>query len=121
MNRTGWIVLAVLVAAAVWDIVLAVNSVKGDTISAVALESARHCSLIPWAVGVIVGHIFLSPIFDLPWRSWATWTVLAALTAAVIAGDIVLAPHGPVAVGVAAPLGGVVGMVVWPNRGKRGG
>lgn len=60
MNK--WITIGVLAACAAvligWDIWVAVNDTPGDTISELALAFAGKHPILPFAVGVIVGHLF---------------------------------------------------------------
>lgn len=121
--RTTAIALIVVVALIiVLDVILAVNAVKGDTISAVSWEAAKRLAVIPWGVGVVIGHVFLSPILAIRHLGpWPTWLTLGSLTATVVVGDLCLAPHDAQTIGVALLLGLVVGMFVWRNRGRHGG
>jgi hypothetical protein len=41
-----------------WDIVVAANKEKGDTISEVLLKSARKVPAVAFAWGVLSGHLF---------------------------------------------------------------
>ncbi len=41
-----------------WDIWVLIEPTEGDTISAVTLEFAQRHIIIPFAVGVICGHLF---------------------------------------------------------------
>lgn len=63
MSPRWWTIL-ILVATAViliaWDIVVATNSVKGDTISEILLNFARHHPVVPFLFGVLMGHLFWS-------------------------------------------------------------
>lgn len=49
------IVIAVLLIA--WDIYVATNKKKGDTISEVTLDFARRHPVIPFLLGVLCGHL----------------------------------------------------------------
>ena len=41
-----------------WDIVAAMNATAGDTISEVMLGWAKHSPIVPFTLGVVVGHLF---------------------------------------------------------------
>jgi hypothetical protein len=47
-----------VVAYAIWDTFLASNERKGDTISEVTLAESRKLPVIPFAVGIVAGHLF---------------------------------------------------------------
>lgn len=50
------VVITVLLIA--WDIVVAANARSGDTISEVTLGFAMRHPVLPFAIGVICGHLF---------------------------------------------------------------
>lgn len=60
MNK--WITIGVLLCCGVilisWDIYVAVNATPGDTISELALSFAGRHPILPFSLGVIVGHLF---------------------------------------------------------------
>ena len=60
MNKKITIVLLLLCAAGLigWDIYAAANAVNGDTISEVLLASGKAHPIIPFAFGIIFGHLF---------------------------------------------------------------
>ena len=62
MTDSNWTVL-ILVATAilllVWDIYVAYfNDEKNDTISSIVYRSALQHPLLPFGIGVIMGHLF---------------------------------------------------------------
>lgn len=60
MSKKITIVLLLLCAAGLigWDIYAAANSIKGDTISEVLLSSSINHPILPFAFGIIFGHLF---------------------------------------------------------------
>jgi hypothetical protein len=57
MTMTHWILLAVIAIVGAWDWWLATHPPEGDTISEVALSTARRHPLLPFVLGVIIGHL----------------------------------------------------------------
>lgn len=53
-----YIILAITAGLIVWDIVLAIRPPAEDTISEVIRKFAHKHPLIPFAFGVIMGHLF---------------------------------------------------------------
>lgn len=58
--RLATIIILVVTAILliVWDIVVAANPVAGDTISEITLAFARKHPVVPFIMGVIMGHLF---------------------------------------------------------------
>jgi hypothetical protein len=56
------ITIAILLACAAlligWDIYVAANPTPGDTISEITLAFAQKHPVLPFALGVIMGHLF---------------------------------------------------------------
>lgn len=52
------ILLFVTFGLIAWDIYVATNREKRDTISVVMLDTARKHPAIPFLLGVIMGHLF---------------------------------------------------------------
>lgn len=56
------ITIGILIACAAiligWDIYVAANSSSGDTISEITLGFAQKHPVVPFALGVIMGHLF---------------------------------------------------------------
>jgi hypothetical protein len=61
MNWPKKVTISILIACALlligWDIYVAVNKDDGDTISEVLLWVGKH-PVIPFAFGVVMGHLF---------------------------------------------------------------
>ena len=57
---TTILLIAASVLLIAWDIYVAVAPPKGDTISEIVLHIATHHPIIPFAIGVICGHLFWS-------------------------------------------------------------
>lgn len=62
MTRTKKVTISLLVAAVLaliaWDVVVAMNPTPGDTISEITLAFAMRHPALPFAVGVVCGHLF---------------------------------------------------------------
>jgi hypothetical protein len=62
MTKAKKITLGVMGAASAvligWDIVVAANKQKGDTISEILLRSSRRVPIIATAWGILTGHLF---------------------------------------------------------------
>ena len=62
MTDSNWTVLILIATAIlllVWDVYVAYfNDEKDDTISAIVYRSALKHPLFPFAIGVIMGHLF---------------------------------------------------------------
>ena len=61
---TKYIILAAIVGLIGWDIYVAMTPVKGDTISEIMLTFAMSHPVIPFAFGVLFGHLFWSQKVD---------------------------------------------------------
>jgi len=57
-KTTGVILIIVTTGLIVWDIFVAWTPVKGDTISEVVLTTAHKNPSLPFAFGVLMGHLF---------------------------------------------------------------
>jgi hypothetical protein len=55
---TKRIILIGLVSWGLWDIYVASNSMKGDTISEIVLAWAWKRPIVPFITGVVMGHLF---------------------------------------------------------------
>lgn len=95
-----FVIIALLVPVIsyiIWDIFLATNAVKGDTISEVVLFYAKRSLFLPTTLGVLLGHFFW-PIYNnhlhnrLP--GWAIVTILVTLGLFGIGFDIMNALRG---------------------------
>lgn len=57
-RMTKIMMLIVLVLVIIWDVAVAVNSVPGDTISEITLATAYRHPVVPFAIGIVCGHLF---------------------------------------------------------------
>jgi hypothetical protein len=55
---TGALLLIAVAVLGIWDIIVATNSTKGDTISELVLDLAVGNPLLPFATGFVMGHLF---------------------------------------------------------------
>lgn len=120
MTRTAkaTVVLVVVAMAALigWDIYVATNDVRGDTISEIFLFTAStHPSLV-MAFGVLIGHLTWpreDPIF---WRKPHTAILLGSSICVLLAVEmfvsIMVLPIAPLLVGI--PLG----HWLWPQKSR---
>jgi hypothetical protein len=53
-----WILFAVTIALIAWDVHVATNAVRGDTISELILFWAHQHPTLPFAFGILMGHLF---------------------------------------------------------------
>lgn len=62
MTRFWTIALLIssILSLIVWDIIVAVNTVPGDTISEIVLAFSERQPFLPFAVGFVCGHLFWS-------------------------------------------------------------
>jgi len=64
MTKAKKITVAVMVVSTTaligWDVVVASNKERGDTISEILLHAARHVPIVAVAWGVLTGHLFWS-------------------------------------------------------------
>jgi hypothetical protein len=62
MTQTARVTWALIIVAATvlitWDVKVALNDVSGDTISELLLEMAYRNPVLPFAFGVLMGHLF---------------------------------------------------------------
>lgn len=62
MTKAKKITLGVMATAAIalvgWDVVVAANDQKGDTVSEILFRSSRRVPLIAAAWGILTGHLF---------------------------------------------------------------
>lgn len=57
---TVWIIFAVAGLLIFWDVYAGANSDKGDTITEIIRAAAARHPIIPFALGVVMGHLFWS-------------------------------------------------------------
>ena len=63
MTTRWWTITVLLSASAaliLWDIYVAATPPGGDTISEIMLGWARKHPIVPFALGVLMGHLFWS-------------------------------------------------------------
>lgn len=61
MSRKMTTLFIIAIGAVVWigwDIIVAINDTPGDTISEIVLEFSIKWWILPWAFGVLIGHLF---------------------------------------------------------------
>jgi len=62
MSKAKKITIGVMAAATAalvgWDIVVAANKQRGDTISEILLRSSRRVPIVAAAWGILTGHLF---------------------------------------------------------------
>ena len=107
------VVVGLIVAV---DLFLALNDVKGDTISEVLKGWAyRRFFVLTWAWGVLAGHLFLTkatPVFSPPGNIW----VLLGITAVVLGAGLSYKAVVGVPIQLALLLAGMgAGYLLWPQ------
>lgn len=53
-----WVLVAISIGLGIWDIFLAADRIKGNTISEVIRSASRRSLMIPFIAGIIIGHWF---------------------------------------------------------------
>ena len=81
------IMLLVAIGLSAFDVYLAFNHVKGDTISAIIYETSLQTFLLPYTFGILMGHFFW-PSSNALQESWAKGTCLAMAAASFLLIDI---------------------------------
>jgi len=105
--RLTLVVAAVLALAAVgWDIFVAVSPENGDTFSELFLQGSGAWPALPYALGVVAGHLAWPNSYRLGW-----WALLSAVPAVVL---LLWRPTVPSVVMLAVGL--LVGHFVWPQK-----
>lgn len=61
------------------------NDETGDTISALSLQASLSCWVVPYAFGVLGGHLFM-PGMPLPSTTW--WSVLLLVVVGIMVGAV---------------------------------
>ncbi len=114
-HLTTALLLMVGLGLVVWDVLVAFcndEPNEDDTISGIVLKAARRCSGVPFAFGVLMGHLFV----DQPWvRVGQPW---AALWLVACTAFLTLLFHHlkfRYAAWVCLPLGIVAGAGLWPQ------
>lgn len=59
-RATGAILIFPLAVWLVWDVFVATNEVKDDTISEITRDLSHYLYVVPYALGGIMGHFFLN-------------------------------------------------------------
>ena len=113
---TKWLMLAAAVLLIGYDIYVAANTPKGDTISEISLSWAWDWPTLPLVWGVVVGHLFW-PITALQYK-WTKIGILWGLVSVFLALDIwLLADVFPL---VPLMLGVFAGHCLWPQKIAKG-
>ena len=109
---TVGLLIAVTAGLIGWDIYVAANEPRGDTISEIILATSRIYSSLPVALGVVVGHLLWpSPR---PAKPWTTVSILSAVAAIVIMLDVV--GHPSVMPAIPFAIGALIGHFGWGQR-----
>ena len=61
MKATHWILIGAAVGLIAWDVFVYLRPPAGDTISEILLRVATKHPLLPFALGVLAGHILWPP------------------------------------------------------------
>lgn len=57
MNKASWILIAITVSVVIFDVFFATDLKKGNTFSEVILRFSMDHPVIPFAFGVLSGHL----------------------------------------------------------------
>lgn len=59
-KKTVMIMVGTTIGLVLWDVVVAANKEKGDTISEITKAAAHKHPMIPLGFGILMGHFFWS-------------------------------------------------------------
>ena len=111
-HTTKWFIWGVITLAIGIDIWWVLNGIKGDTISEVTKAYSYQITVIPFAYGILTGHLFWGHRGEIKYKE-LRMTVLVILASMLLAADILdlwdMLPIIPVA--LATPLG----RLLWPQ------
>lgn len=99
----------------VWDVFVATNEAKGDTISELTLYASYLAPFIPAAWGIICGHLFW-PMKEITYkwpRIYVMWGYGSAFGAACIFGAV---PGNMVSVPILFLSHFLIGHFMWPQK-----
>ena len=122
MTTRLWTTIIICVCGAAllaWDIIVAANDMRGDTISEIARDTSYRLWLLPWSIGGIMGHLFWHK------KSEEKWNVLAMITSSgVLIAVNLVALHSEWTIDWWVPLtvfvgGFVAGHFWWPQQAKK--
>jgi len=91
-----------------WDVLLAADSRKGNTISEIVGNASRRWWIMAYGWGVVGGHLFVPAVWDEP--RWLAFGALAVAGAAALALGFLRVPFHRWA---ALLLGGLHGWLLW--------
>ena len=115
VKATKWFMLVATVLIIVYDIVVATNSGKGDTISEISLKWAWDWPTFALSWGVVAGHLFW-PSRDLNYK-WERIGALWAIGLVALGVDIFwltdVFPLYPLVLGM------LLGHALWPQKLRR--
>lgn len=112
---TSILLIVTLSIWVIWDVFVATNDVKNDTISEITLAVSYVALFIPAAWGVIMGHLFWpSKSIAYKWpRVWAMWGwgafVLVMSILKVVPGNMTTVP-------IVFLLHFLIGHFLWPQK-----
>ena len=115
IKATKWFMLVATVLIIAYDIVVATNSGKGDTISEISLKWAWDWPILALSWGVVVGHLFWPvPVIRHKWpKIYALWGIGAVGLGVDIFWLTGVFPLIPLVVGI------VLGHLLWPQKRMR--
>lgn len=109
---TVGLLIAVIAALIGWDIYVASNGVRGDTISEITLAFSRKVITLPLALGVVVGHLLWPTTKPRP--GWMSASILVAVGVIGIVVDVV--GHSQVMPALPFAIGALIGHFGWGQR-----
>lgn len=113
IKTTKWVILVVATIVIAYDVIVATNAARGDTISEVTLAWGHEWATLPFLWGMLLGHLFAPRNFRIDYK----WERLGILWCLVIISMILdffdwydvypLIPSG---------IGLVAGAFLWPQH-----
>lgn len=115
-HLSKWVLCVVLTLVIGWDVVLATNGVRGDTISEITRDYAYRWHLIPMALGVLLGHLLWNIRGPVTHRA-LRMAGLVGLGVGVFLWD--LAAITDIAPMLLVPVAVPLGRLLWPQSTQR--
>jgi hypothetical protein len=99
----------------VWDVVVATNAIKGDTISEITLATSYVATFIPSAWGIICGHLFW-PAKEIE-HKWLKIKILWGWGVLILVINVFqLIPGNMTTVPIFFLVNFIVGHFLWPQK-----
>jgi hypothetical protein len=119
MDKKKWIsftkifMLSIGVIIVIVDSILALNGIKGDTISEVALFYGIKSGFVPGGLGYVLGHLFWPRKYKVPFVASIFFAIAYASLAHLLQSHFHIVPIIWVVIGI------VIGSLLWPQERKQ--